>query len=374
MKVLVIGAGLSGCTIARTLAEAGVSVHIIERREHVAGNCYDEIDKNGIRVSKYGAHLFHTNSERVWTFVNRFSEWVPWYHKVIGRIEKTHFPIPVNRTTVNTLCGADLQTEEDMKKWLEQNAIPCADPKNSEEVALQRVGPELYQKIFKEYTYKQWAKEPSELDRSVLERIPVRTDDQDGYFSDKYQALPKNGYTEFIKNMCDHPLISIEYNASYHDRYRHLYECICYTGPIDLFYADRGYPALEYRSIRFETEYLEIDQFQPNSVVNYPSATEPFTRIVEYKHFLNQDAPDRTTIVKEYTVADGDPYYPVPTTRNKEVYEKYQLLAEEEEKKGVFFVGRLANYKYYNMDAAIENALKACNRILPYVIHTTPHE
>ena len=370
MKVLVVGAGLSGCTIARTLAEAGVSVHIIERREHVAGNCYDEIDKNGIRVSKYGAHLFHTNSERVWAFVNRFSEWVPWYHKVIGRIEETHFPIPVNRTTVNTLCSADLQTEEDMKEWLEQNTIPCENPKNSEEVALQRVGPELYQKIFKEYTYKQWAKEPSELDRSVLERIPVRTDDQDGYFSDKYQALPKNGYTEFIKNMCDHPLISIEYNTPYHDRYRHLYECICYTGPIDLFYADRGYPSLEYRSIRFETEYLEIDQFQPNSVVNYPSATEPFTRIVEYKHFLNQDAPDRTTIVKEYTVGDGDPYYPVPTDRNKEVYEKYQLLAEKEEKKGVFFVGRLANYKYYNMDAAIENALKACNRILPYVIQT----
>jgi UDP-galactopyranose mutase len=263
-----------------------------------------------------------------------------------------------------------------MKQWLLENGVPCADPKNSEEVALQRVGPELYQKIFKEYTYKQWAKEPRELDRSVLERIPVRTDDQDGYFSDKYQALPKNGYSEFIKKMCDHPLISVEYNAPYHDKYRHIYQCICYTGPIDLFYADRGYPSLEYRSIRFETEYLEIDQFQPNSVVNYPSATEPFTRIVEYKHFLNQDAPDRTTIVREYTVADGDPYYPVPTARNKEVYEKYQLLAEEEEKKGVFFVGRLANYKYYNMDAAIENALKACNRILPYVIQSqvTHHE
>ena len=361
MKILIVGAGLSGCTIARTMAEKGVSVHIIERRDHIAGNCYDEINKQGIRVSKYGAHLFHTNSERVWTFVNRFAEWVPWYHKVIGQIEDTRFPIPVNRTTVNTLCGTALESEEDMKDWLQQHAIPHADPQNSEEVALHRVGPELYEKIFKNYTYKQWAKYPAELDASVLARIPVRTDDQDGYFSDRYQALPKQGYTEFVRNMIDHPLIRIDLQTPYTPDQRSNYDRIYYTGPIDLFYADQGYPALEYRSIRFETEHLAIDQFQSNSVVNYPSPSEPFTRIVEYKHFLNQVVPDQTTIVREYTVADGEPYYPVPTYKNKEIYEQYRLLAEKED--GVVFVGRLANYKYYNMDAAIENALQICTEL-----------
>jgi UDP-galactopyranose mutase len=228
------------------------------------------------------------------------------------------------------------------------------------------VGPVLYEKIFKEYTFKQWAKYPAELDASVLERIPVRTDDQEGYFSDKYQALPKNGYTDFVRSMIDHPLITFSLETDYTEEMRAQYDFVCYTGPIDLFYADRGYPKLEYRSIVFETEHLPIDQFQPNSVVNYPSNEEPFTRIVEYKHFLNQDVPGRTTIVREYTVGEGDPYYPVPTVRNREIYERYKCLAEEEEERGVFFVGRLANYKYYNMDAAIENALNACDRILNY--------
>ena len=358
--------------MARTFAEKGISVHIIEKRDHLAGNCYDEINEHGIRVSKYGAHLFHTNSERVWGFVSRFAEWVPWYHKVIGSINGTHFPIPVNITTVNTLCEEDMKTEEDMKEWLNQNTIPCYDPKNSEEVALKRVGPVLYEKIFKEYTFKQWAKYPAELDASVLERIPVRTDDQEGYFSDKYQALPKNGYTDFVRSMINHPNITFSLETDYSEEMRAQYDFVCYTGPIDLFYADRGYPKLEYRSIVFETEHLPIDQFQPNSVVNYPSNEEPFTRIVEYKHFLNQDVPGRTTIVREYTVGGGEPYYPVPTTRNREIYDKYKVLAEEEEERGVFFVGRLANYKYYNMDAAIENALNACERILNYspsIIH-----
>jgi UDP-galactopyranose mutase len=368
MKVLVVGAGLSGCTVARTLAEKGVSVHVIERRDHIAGNCYDEIDKNGILVNRYGAHLFHTNSERVWEFVNRFAEWMPWYHKVIGKINEEYFPIPVNRTTVNTLLGTSLESEDDMKQWLHTHAIPCDDPKNSEDVALQRVGPELYDLIFKHYTYKQWEKYPEELDRSVLERIPVRTNDQDGYFSDRFQALPKNGYTDFVKQMIDHSLISINLSTDYRSEMRSDYDAICYTGPIDLFYAGQGFPTLEYRSINFETEYLEIDQYQPNSVVNYPSATEPYTRIVEYKHFLNQSAPNKTTIVKEYTVGEGDPYYPVPTARNKEVYEQYKRLAEEDEKKGIFFVGRLANYKYYNMDTAIENALDACDAIMNYSV------
>jgi UDP-galactopyranose mutase len=363
-SILIVGAGISGCTIARNLAERDYKVHIIEKRNHIAGNCYDEKDKNGILVNQYGAHIFHTNSDRVWEFVNRFSEWSPWYHKVIGNIDDTIFPIPVNINTVNTLCGTNIQSEEEMQLWLQTNTVPYINPKNSEEIALKRVGFQLYKKIFKEYTFKQWAKYPCELDASVLERIPVRTNYEDGYFSDKFQALPKEGYTKFVENMCDHPNITTSLSTEYTADMRSNYDYVCYTGSIDQFYAAHNYPKLEYRSIVFETEYLEVDQFQTNSVVNYPSMKEPYTRIVEYKHFLNQFAPGKTTIVKEYTVAEGDPYYPVPTSRNKEIYEMYKTLAEEDEKNGIFFIGRLANYKYYNMDAAIENALQFVDRFL----------
>ena len=381
MRVLIVGAGISGCTVARCLAEKGHKVHIIEKRPHLAGNCYDEKDKNGIMVNKYGAHIFHTNSDRVWQFVNRFAEWSPWYHKVVGLIDNTYFPIPVNIDTVNILCGTQITTELKMKEWLSANTQNseelqpknseevASQPKNSEEVALQRIGPYLYEKIVKHYTYKQWAKYPAELDASVLQRIPVRTTHEDGYFSDKYQALPTLGYTKFVENMSLHENITIQLQTEYDENMQHKYDIICYTGPIDQYYAAHNYPKLEYRSIVFETEYKDVDQFQPNSVVNYPSPNEPYTRIVEYKHFLNQHAPGKTTIVKEYTVEGGDPYYPVPTAKNRETYEMYKKLAEEDEKNGVYFIGRLANYKYYNMDAAIENALQFADRMDRIIPH-----
>jgi UDP-galactopyranose mutase len=243
-----------------------------------------------------------------------------------------------------------------MKEWLAVNSVsPAGKPANSEEVALQRVGRELYELIFKDYTYKQWAKWPADLDPSVLERIPVRTNHDPYYFSDDFQALPAQGYTAFIAAMIGSPSITVHLNTEYTHAMRPNYDTVFFTGPIDQFYAAAGLPRLEYRSIRFEIERLELDQFQENSVVNYPSAAEPFTRIVEYKHFLNQVVPGKTTIVREYTTAEGDPYYPVPTKANQEVYKQYQALAAAES--GVFFVGRLANYKYYNMDAAIAAAL-----------------
>jgi UDP-galactopyranose mutase len=214
----------------------------------------------------------------------------------------------------------------------------------------------INQKIFKDYTYKQWAKYPAELDASVLARIPVRTTHDPYYFSDEFQALPKDGYTAFIANMIRDPRITVQLNTEYTHPMRADYDYVFFSGPIDQFYAAAGYPRLEYRSIRFEIEHLDTDQFQPNSVVNYPSATEPFTRIVEYKHFLNEVVPGNTTIVREYTTADGDPYYPVPTAANQETFALYRNLAAAEKK--IFFVGRLANYKYYNMDAAILAALE----------------
>jgi UDP-galactopyranose mutase len=364
--VLIVGAGLSGATIARQLVERGLSVHIIEQRDHIAGNCYDYINEAGILMNKYGAHLFHTNSERVWEFIQRFTEWIPWKHTVIGQIGETTFPIPVNIDTVNTLCGTNITSEDEMKSWLAANTVqpPSGIAANSEEVAMTRVGLDLYKLIFKDYTYKQWAKWPAELAASVLERIPVRTNWDPYYFSDCWQALPAKGYTEMVRAMLDHPQIRVSLSTEYLHSMRDDYSYVFYTGPIDQFYASAGYPRLEYRSIRFEEETLPVDQFQSSSVINYPSAAEPWTRIVEYKHFLNQSAPGRTTIVREYTTGDGDPYYPVPTAANQEAYRKYQALSAEDEKKGVFFVGRLANYKYYNMDAAILAALEAADKFI----------
>ena len=355
-KILVVGAGISGTTLADCFAKAGYKVTVIEKRNHIAGNCYDYKNEHGILMNQYGAHIFHTNNTRVRKYVEQFSEWVPWEHKVIGNIKDTYFPIPVNMDTINTLCNTNLKTEEDTKQWLKENTQTFETIQNSEEVALSRVGPVLYDTIFKDYTFKQWAKHPHELDKSVLERIPVRTDTNPNYFNDTFQALPKYGYTEFVKSMLNHSNITVNLNTEYEHSMSREYDHVFYTGPIDQYYAAAGYPKLEYRSIRFEIETLPIDEYQPNSVVNYPSVNEPFTRIVEYKHFLNQKVPGKTTIVREFTTAEGDPYYPVPTKENQELFERYKSLSHHNS--NVMFLGRLANYKYYNMDQAILAALE----------------
>ena len=364
-KILIVGAGLSGATLAERLASAGFEVTIIEQRNHVAGNCYDYKDENGILINQYGAHIFHTNNARVQKYVEQFAEWKPWFHKVIGKIGQTHFPIPVNIDTVNILLQENILDEQDMKAWLQENSSNIDPVKNSEDIALNRVGPKLYELIFKEYTFKQWAKYPADLDKSVLERIPVRQDNNPYYFSDSFQALPVGGYTEFVKNMLSHPNIKVSLNTEYDHSMKNDYSHVFYTGPIDQYFSSSGLPKLEYRSIRFELERLDVDQYQPNSVVNYPSSEVLFTRIVEYKHFLDQKRPSKTTIVKEFTTGDGDPYYPVPTKENQELYEKYKKLTFEEGSK-VSFVGRLANYKYYNMDQAILAALETFDE---FVLH-----
>ena len=356
--ILVVGAGLSGATIARCAAEDGASVIVIDKRDHLGGNVYDAIDeKTGIRVSKYGAHLFHTNDTEVWNFVNRFGKWTHWAHKVVAVCDDKIVPIPVNITTVNSLLNTNITNESEMQTWLSNETTKIESPQNSEEVALNRVGPRLYETLFKSYTVKQWAKEPKDLEPSVLERIPVRPNFDERYFSDRYQALPTDGYTNIVKNMLDHPNITVKLNTAWEQNAEKYWTELVFTGPIDTYFKDL--PPLEYRSINFEWKTLEnTNYFQQNSVVNYPSASTPHTRIVEYKHFLNQKS-NSTIISIETTTNSGEPYYPVPTKENREIYAKYSALAAET--KGVHFVGRLASYKYFNMDQAIRNAMDYYN-------------
>ncbi len=358
--IIIVGAGISGATLAERYATVlNKKVLILEKRNHIGGNCYDYYNDARIRVSKYGAHLFHTNHEDVWAYVNSFSKWYPYEHKVLGKVDGKLVPIPVNITTVNMLLGTNIKNEEEMKKWLAANQVANSNPANGKEAALARVGPVLYEKIFKNYTKKQWDKYPEELDAEVLNRIPVRTNFEDRYFTDIHQALPQEGYTPIFEKMLDHPNITVQLTTDFFTEKEHLtgYEKIFYTGPIDQYfeYKHAALGKLEYRSIKFVEETYDKEFFQENSVINYPN-DEEFTRIVEYKHFTKQNS-SKTTIAKEYTTDHGDPYYPVPNPQNRAIFEKYREEAQSLEKDNIHFVGRLANYKYFNMDQAFKNSL-----------------
>jgi len=356
--VVIVGAGLSGATLAEHFARVlGRSVLVVDKRDHLGGNVYDYIDdQTGIRVGKYGIHMFHTNDEGVWTYLQRFGEWKRYDHKVLSYVDGQFVPVPVNMNTVNLLCNETLQTDEDMRKWLSEHQIPCDNPKTSEEVALARVGQTLYERLFRPYTLKQWNKDPRDLDASVLARIPVRCNVDDRYFTDRYQALPVSGYTSIVERMLDHPKIEVRLQTKWEDvRDMIRYNVLLFTGPIDQYFAESGLPPLEYRSLAFEWEVHKTSGFyQPASQVNYPDPSVPFTRIVEYKHLLNQPS-DYTIITKETSSDTGEPYYPIPNQENQALYETYRKLAASAS--NVHFVGRLANYKYFNMDQAIRNAM-----------------
>lgn len=356
--VLIIGAGLTGATLAEHFARIlNKSVLIIDKRDHIAGNVYDYIDsKTGIRVGKYGIHMFHTNDADVWNYLQTFGEWKRCDHKVLSKIDGQYVPVPVNITTVNTLLNETLQTEEEMTKWLGRHQVKFEAPANSEEVALSRVGHELYAKLFKPYTIKQWNKDPSELDPSVLARIPIRSNFDDRYFQDKYQALPVYGYTSIVESMLKHPNIRVQLNTDWEDiKDTVKYTLLIFTGPIDQYFMESGLPKLEYRSLNFEWEtHKTAGYYQPAAQVNYPGLDVPFTRIVEYKHLLNQQS-DYTIITKETSSDTGEPYYPVPTKENQELYEQYKSLTNTVS--NVHFIGRLASYKYFNMDQAIRCAI-----------------
>lgn len=362
--VCIVGAGLSGAVIAeRYASQLKKSVLVMEKRDHIGGNCYDYIDpETGIRVNKYGAHLFHTKYKRVWDYVQQFADWVPYEHKVVAFVDNKHVPVPVNIDTVNTLFGESIESVEEMDDWLrnEQVKFP-GPPKNSEEMALSRVGRRLYELLFKPYTIKQWAKTPAQLGPEVMARIPVRNNHDPRYFGDQYQALPRDGYTAIFERMFDNSLITVRASVDYFN-VRDLLRCgrTYFTGPIDAYFAHLGWEKLEYRSLDFERKVLlNREYFQPNSVVNHPSPKVNFTRIVEYKHFLSQVSP-HTIIFYEHSKDGGDPYYPVPNPKNQALFAKYKAMAAKEE--NVRFVGRLANYKYFNMDQTVKNALELFDR------------
>jgi UDP-galactopyranose mutase len=364
--LVIIGAGLSGGVIAeRASKELGLKSLILDKRDHIGGNCYDFIDEHGFRISRYGVHLFHTVHQRVWDYVNRFSEWMPYEHRVKGKVDGKLIPIPPSQETVNILFEANVHSEEEMEAWLAERRVKNAAPQNGEEAALSVAGTELYEAIFKYYTYKQWDKWPSQLDASVLMRIPVRKNRDDRYFTDPHQALPKHGYTRIFENMMlNNPDITIRLSTDFFEVKDKLpkHKLLVFTGPIDAYYASLGMPKLEYRSLRFEKEYHEPEggYYQEALQVNHPQMNVDYTRITEYKHKPNQ--PEEvykkpgTVIFKEYSVDEGDPYYPVPNPENQALYLKYKEMADKEP--GVCFVGRLASYKYFNMDQAILNSLE----------------
>ncbi|CAJ1959523.1 unnamed protein product [Cylindrotheca closterium] len=361
--ICIVGAGLSGSVLAeRYASQHNASVLVMEQRDHIGGNCYDYIDdETDIRVSKYGAHIFHTSYERVWDYLQQFTNWTPYEHEVVGSVglNGTIVPIPVNIETVNALFGLEIQNTQEMDEWLAKEQVKYDNPiANSEEMALSRVGPRLYDLIFKPYTEKQWGTSPRELGPEVTARIPVRNNHDKRYFTDPHQALPSDGYTAMFRNMLNHPKIDVQVNTNYFDIKDDI-DCdhrTYYTGPIDVYFSDLGWDKLEYRSLDFERKVLKnVPQFQSKPVVNHPSSSANFTRIVEYKHFLNQSSP-HTVIFYEHSKAGGEPYYPVPNDRNRKLYQKYQSMAEATP--NVSFVGRLANYKYFNMDQAILNALE----------------
>jgi UDP-galactopyranose mutase len=360
---LVVGAGFAGSVIAERLAsQHGARVLLIDRRNHVGGNAYDEPDAAGILYHKYGPHIFHTNSDAVVDYLSQFTEWRPYEHRVLAQVRGQLVPIPINRTTLNRLFDAGLETDEDAARYLKSRAEPVEEIRTSEDVVINAVGQELYELFFRGYTRKQWGLDPSELDKQVTSRIPTRTNTDDRYFSDTFQAMPLHGYTKMFEKMLDHPNIDKRLGADFRDLKDEAFEIadhIVYTGPIDEYF-DFRFGKLPYRSLKFDHRTLDQEQFQPVAVVNYPDENVPYTRISEYKHLTGQKHP-KTSITYEYPSAEGDPYYPIPRPENQELFKRYEALADATD--NVTFVGRLATYRYYNMDQIVGQALATFRRM-----------
>lgn len=356
---LIVGAGFAGSVLAERLAnDAGKRVLIIDKRNHIGGNAYDFYDDAGILIHKYGPHIFHTNSPEVFTYLSRFTQWRPYEHRVLTTVDGKLLPIPINLDTVNKLYNLNL-TSEELEKFFDSIKEEVKYIRTSEDVVVSQVGRDLYEKFFRNYTRKQWGMDPSELDKMVTSRIPTRTNQDDRYFTDTYQAMPLHGYTRMFEKMITHPNIHVMLNTDYKDIKNIIpYKQMIFTGPVDEYF-DYCYGKLPYRSLQFVHKTYDTRQFQEVAVVNYPNEHE-YTRITEYKHLTGQ-THEKTSVTYEFPCWNSDPYYPVPKPENAELYQKYKALADETP--DVQFVGRLATYRYYNMDQVVAQALSTYSKI-----------
>ena len=357
---LIVGAGFAGSVLAERLANgSGKKILICDKRPHIAGNAFDYYNDEGILIHKYGPHIFHTNSADVFEYLSRFTEWREYQHRVLASVDGMQLPIPINLDTINKLYGLNL-TAFEVEEFFEKLAEKCDVIRTSEDVVVSKVGRELYEKFFRNYTRKQWGLDPSELDASVTARVPTRTNRDDRYFTDSYQAMPKHGYTRMFEKMLNHPNIKIMLNCDYREIASQIgYREMIYTGPIDQFF-DYRYGKLPYRSLEFKHETHDTETFQSAPVINYPNE-QAFTRITEFKYLTGQEHK-KTSIVYEFPQATGDPYYPIPRKENAAIYAKYKALADIAQ--NVHFVGRLATYKYYNMDQIVAQALTEYGKIV----------
>ena len=363
LDIVVVGAGFSGSVVAERLASAGLKILVLDKRPHIGGNAFDTRDAHGVLMHPYGPHIFHTNSQRVAEYLSRFTQWRLYEHHVLAKVREQFLPIPINIDTVNGLYGLNLD-ETTIQAFYDRVREPREQIRTSEDVVMNAVGRDLYEKFFRGYTKKQWGLDPSELSASVAARVPTRTNHDARYFTDGFQNMPLHGFTSMFRTMLDHPNISVELGVDFFSvrpllRGAH----IVFTGPIDAYF-DHRFGKLPYRSLRFEHEHLAgVERFQPVGTVNYPNDFD-FTRITEFKHLTGQQHSG-TSIVREYPQAEGDPYYPIPRPENELLLKRYHALAAKEP--GVSFVGRLAQYRYYNMDQCVGAALKAAEEILPLV-------
>lgn len=355
---LIVGAGFAGSVLAERLSsQLDASVLLVDKRNHVGGNAYDCYNEAGILVHRYGPHIFHTNSERVFEYLSRFTQWRPYEHRVLASVDGQLVSMPINANTLNKLYGLNFSCRE-VDEFLASVAEPC-EIHSSRDVVVNRVGQELYEKFFRNYTRKQWGIDPSELDASVTARVPVRTSRDDRYFTDRFQAMPLYGYTRMFDQMLAHPNIRILLNTDYKDIVDEV-ECreVIFTGPVDEYF-DYCYGRLPYRSLHFEHQTHDRDLYQSAAVINYPNE-HAYTRVTEFKYLTGQDHP-KTSIVFEYPRSEGDPYYPIPKAENAELYQRYKELAETLD--DVHFTGRLGTYKYYNMDQVVAQSLSLFEKL-----------
>lgn len=357
---LVVGAGFAGSVIAERLArQRDEKVLLIDRRNHIAGNAYDRYDDAGILIHQYGPHIFHTNSKQIVEYLSQFTRWRPYQHRVLAHVDGQLLPIPINRTTINKLYGLNFTTEEEVEAFLAERGEKIDEIKTSADVVLSRVGRDLYEKFFRGYTRKQWGLDPSQIDKSVTARVPTRANEDDRYFGDTFQAMPAGGFTRMFEAIVRHPNIKVMLQTDYRDiRGMIPFRRLVFTGPIDEFF-DFRFGKLPYRSLRFKHVTLDQEWYQPVAVVNYPQH-EDYTRITEYKHLTSQEHP-KTSLTYEYPSGVGDPYYPVPRAENQDLYRRYKQLADATPH--VHFIGRLATYRYYNMDQVVGQALAEFRRI-----------